>query len=44
MELDPDQSDGSALQDDTKITIAGDMGKVLICVSECSTSKKWELV
>ena len=41
MELDPDQSDGSALQDDTKITIAGDMGKVLICVSECSTSKKY---
>ena len=41
MELDPDQSDGSALQDDTKITVSGDMGKVLICVSECSTSKKY---
>jgi len=42
MELDPDTTDGSALQDDTKITIdSGDMGKMLICVSECSTSKKY---
>jgi len=41
MELDPDTTDGSALQDDTKITVSGDMGKVLICVSECSTSKKY---
>jgi len=41
MELDPDQTDGSAIQDDTKITISGDGGKVLICVSECSTSKKY---
>jgi hypothetical protein len=42
MELDPDTTDGSALQDDTQITVdSGDLGKVKICVSECSTSKKY---
>ena len=41
MELDPAASTGNALNDDTMISVSGDMGKVMICVSECSTSKKY---
>ena len=42
MELDPDETDGSALNDDSQIGITlNDMGTVKICVSECSNNKKY---
>ena len=42
MELDPDTTDGSALNDDTQVAIGmGDLGTVKICVSECGTSKEY---
>jgi outer membrane protein OmpU len=42
MELDPDETDGSALNDDTQINLTlNDMGKVKVCVSECSNNKKY---
>jgi len=40
--LDPDQTDGSALNDDTSITITmNDMGTAKICVSTCGNSKEY---
>ena len=42
MELDPDETDGSALNDDSQIGVTlNDMGTVKICVSECSNNKKY---
>ena len=42
MELDPDSTDGSALNDDTQINLTmGDMGTVKICVSECGNGKEY---
>ena len=42
MELDPDATDGSALNDDSQMSITmNEMGTVKICVSECSNSKKY---
>ncbi len=42
MELDPDATDGSALNDDTQITLKlNDMGTVKICVSECGNGKEY---
>jgi outer membrane protein OmpU len=42
MELDPDTTDGSALNDDTQVAIGmGDLGTVKICVSECGNGKKY---
>ena len=42
MELDPDETDGSALNDDTQINVTlNDMGKIKVCVSECSNNKKY---
>lgn len=41
-ELDPDASDGSALNDDAQITLTmGDMGTVKFCVSECGNGKEY---
>jgi outer membrane protein OmpU len=40
--LDPDQSDGSALNDDTSIVITmNDLGTAKICVSTCGNSKEY---
>jgi hypothetical protein len=40
--LDPDQTDGSALNDDTSIVITmNDMGTAKICVSTCGNSKEY---
>ena len=42
MELDPDGTDGSALNDDSQMSVTmNEMGTVKICVSECSNSKKY---
>ena len=42
MELDPDTTDGSALNDDSQIAIGmGDLGTVKVCVSECGNGKKY---
>ena len=42
MELDPDATDGSALNDDSQMSVTmNDLGTVKICVSECSNSKKY---
>ena len=42
MELDPDATDGSALNDDTQISIKlNDMGTFKICVSECGNGKEY---
>jgi len=42
MELDPDTTDGSALNDDTQVAIGmGDLGTVKVCVSECGNGKKY---
>ena len=42
MELDPDSTDGSALNDDTQINLTmGDMGTVKFCVSECGNGKEY---
>ena len=42
MELDPDSTDGSALNDDTQIGLTmNNLGKIKYCVSECSNNKKY---
>ena len=42
MELDPDETDGSALNDDSQMSLTmNDMGTVKVCVSECSNNKKY---
>ncbi len=42
MELDPDATDGSALNDDTQITLKlNDMGTIKVCVSECGNGKEY---
>ena len=42
MELDPASSDsGQANNDDTAITVSGDMGTVKVCVSECGNNAKY---
>jgi hypothetical protein len=40
--LDPDQTDGSALNDDTSIVVTmNDLGTAKICVSTCGNSKEY---
>ena len=42
MDLDPDESDGSALNDDSQMSLTlNEMGTVKVCVSECSNNKKY---
>lgn len=42
MELDPDSTDGSSLNDDTQIGLTlNEMGTIKVCVSECSNNKKY---
>ena len=42
MELDPDSTDGSAINDDTQIGLTmNNLGKIKYCVSECSNNKKY---